>query len=252
MILDDSIQNHRDLDDVQLTAVRSNCFEYMLRGRFMLKSDAAEPWRGAITARRAAILFGGLGLVSGGLSTQISELFATDLWPSPLTGVAFGIAVCLALYLTVRPKWLLLAIAFLAVQLAWRAAIETAISVEDAMRQSSPLNVSQLLDSVMAQAPELSNSGTLAQAKPFSRLDRNMLLPGLIAGAVGAIGTWLGAAFCAVGLRRPAAFALTVATGAITGLFLAVDLSVLFPVWQTAVAASIGLMILPPRDAGGA
>jgi hypothetical protein len=218
----------------------------------MLKSDAAEPWRGAITAWRAALIFGGLGLASGALSTQISELFATDLWPSPLTGVAFGIAVCLALYLSVRPKWLLLAIAFLAVQLTWRAAIETAISVEEAMRRSSPLNVSQVLDSVMAQAPELNNSGTLAQAKPFSRLDRNMLLPGLIAGAVGAIGTWLGAAFCAARLRRPAAFALTVATGSIAGLLLAVDLFALFLVWQTAVAASIGFMIVPPRQAGGA
>jgi hypothetical protein len=221
----------------------------MLRGRFMLKSDAAEPWRGAITARRAAILFGGLGLVSGALSTQLSDLLATDFWPSPLTGVAFGLAVCLALYLTVRPKWLLLAIAFLAIQLAWRAAIETATSVDDAMRQYSPLDVSLLWNKA---AQELNNSGAQPQAKPWLRLDRNMLVPGLIAGAVGAIGTWLGAAFCAARLRRPAAFALTAAAGAIAGLLLAVDSLALFPVWQTAVAASIGLMTLPLRQAGGA
>lgn len=212
----------------------------------MLKADAAEPWRPVITARRAAMMFGGLGLISGALSTQVSDLLATDLWPSPLTGVAFGIALCLALYLTVRPKWLLLAIAFLAVQLAWRGAIETAISVDDAMRQ--PLDVSQLWNTAVQ---ERNDSGAQPQAKPLWRVDRKMVLPGLIAGAVGAIGTWLGAAFCAAGLRRPAAFALTVAAGSIAGLFLAVDSLALFPIWQAAVAASIGLMIPPPREAGG-
>lgn len=212
----------------------------------MLKTDAAELWREAVSARRAALLFGGLGLISGALSTQLSELLATELWPSPLTGVAFGTALCLALYLTARPRWLFLAVAFLAVQLSWRAAIETAMFVEDAMRQSSPLNAGALLESGLRQVQEFNDGSTPPEAT-LGRFDQKMLVSGLFAGAVGAAGTWLGGAFCAAGLRRPAAFALTVAMGTIAGMLLASDTLVLFPVWQAAVAASIGLMIAPPR-----
>ena len=82
------------------------------------------------------------------------------------------------------------------------------------------------------------------------RYNLDMIPPGLIAGAVGAAGTWLGAAFCAAALRSRAAVALAVLTGTLAGLATVLGPFALYPIWQTAMAASLGFSVVARSNAG--
>jgi hypothetical protein len=216
----------------------------------MLKLDTVDAYRNGAAGRwRSLTLFAGLGLASGALSTGVSDWLSTDLWTSPLVGVAFGVAICLAFYLTVKPTRLRLLFAFLAIQLAWQAAIQTGIYVDDQTRSRLQIDLPSLWNhgaqqSVAPDAPQPGGQDNVSQSSSrLWRYDQKMILPGLTAGAVGAMGTWLGALFCAAGLSTLAAFALAVITGALAGLFLGFDMLVLFPVWQMAVAAALGVWV---------
>ena len=75
----------------------------------------------------------------------------------------------------------------------------------------------------------------------------NDYLAGMAAGAVGATLTILGGALTAPALRRPIAWIMTIAIGAIFGILIALpdwnveeNLYILFVPWQAMVAASIG------------
>lgn len=179
--------------------------------------DTTESYRWAALRRHPVILFAGLGLVSGALSIPLINMLTMEWLGSPLVGLVFGVAICLALYGTATPKWRSLAIAFLAIQLTWQAGQHTAYYVHDRL---TPLGSSQ----------------------PGIKYWR-MIPPGLTAGAVGAAGTWLGAAFCAAALRTRAAGALAVFTGIVAGLATVLGPFALFPIWQIAVAASLGVSI---------
>jgi hypothetical protein len=209
----------------------------------VLKQNTAKlRQRMAALAARPVILFAALGLFSGALSVPLSYLQGTELWRLPLVGLAFGVAVCLALHLAVRPKWLLLAIAFLAIQIAWQAAIYTAFQPIVALAPMGEPSFGQ-----NAHGPNAGPVPTRAEGR--DSWGRHMILPVLTAGAIGAVGTWLGAAFCAAKLRSPsAAFGVTL-TGALAGLalgvdwYMGVDWYALFPIWQMAVAAALGFLI---------
>jgi hypothetical protein len=211
----------------------------------MLKQYAVSLYpRVAMLRHRPVVLFAGLGLLSGAGGAGV---VATKFLTGYLIAVAFGVAICVALYLTTRPKWPRLAIAFLAVQLAWQAALETGAYVHKQIHDPFPLG---FMPDLWGHRPKRSAEPIPDRShfpnSPFWRYGREMVLPGLTAGAVGAAGTWLGAVVCAAALRRLAAFAFAVLAGALAGLFLGFNSPLfftLFPIWQMAVAASLGFWV---------
>jgi hypothetical protein len=75
---------------------------------------------------------------------------------------------------------------------------------------------------------------------------------GLVAGAIGALATWAGAAAFTPMLRRGRQAAMIVATGALFGLLLPLTNhydsgAILLLPWQAAVAGMIGFAIAPVR-----
>lgn len=171
----------------------------------------------------------GSGLVSavsadwpGGSTVSLPLGFdLKPVWP----GIAYGVALSIAFRRLARASCARLAAAFLVVQAAWQAAVSVAILVHGGVVV-----------------------GSAASWGPV-QLDGRMVLPGFMAGAVGAFGTWLAAAVCAAPARFPGVAAAASLTGAVSGLLLAVDNRfLLYVVWQCAVAAMLLKEIAGPRD----
>ncbi len=174
-------------------------------------------------------VFIGLALLSAIVSAVSSELpggatvklpMGVDLipvWP----GIAFGTALCLAIRSVVVASPPRLAACFLCVQIAWQLAVQAALAVHENADLGAALSVPGL-----------------------SAFDGRMLLPGLVAGAVGGIGTWLAAAVAAPVLRSGRVAGLSLLVGAVAGLVLSLDsLLALFVIWQGGLAAVIGRAI---------
>ena len=176
----------------------------------------------AIWRERPAVALVVLGLVSGLLSAFIGVnyefpilwpvgwVFALDHGPVPI-GVFFAGAMALGLYQWSRNVWVP-PVVFLATMYGWSAAIHTAIRVQR-------------------------NVGD----------DAHLIAASVLAGAIGAGLTHLGAAAFIPELRRPARIAITCAVGAVVGLLFLlgerryIDARVLYVVWQPAVAFAIGM-----------
>jgi hypothetical protein len=172
--------------------------------------------------RQPALAMGALGLLSGLFSAgigfdlelrwlkPIAAIFFLDAGPLPI-GLAFGMAIALALWPATRNAWVLPVLP-LTTLYAWSAAIQVAIRLQR-NEDDTP----------------------------------HLVAASLAAGAVGAGLTHLGCAIFARELRRPVRLAATCAVGSIAGLLLfagqrkLVDERLLFLVWQPAVAFCIGL-----------
>ena len=171
---------------------------------------------------RAALVLGGLGLVSG----LCSAAFGFDLelpWLKPVAsvffievgavpvGLFFAAAMALGMALLTGNVWALPAVV-VTTMYAWSAAIHTAIRLQ-----------------------------------PSGGGDPYLIAASLAAGAVGAGITHLGCAIFAPGLRRPARIALTCAVGAAAGMLFYlgersfVPQKALYIVWQPVVGFYIGL-----------
>jgi hypothetical protein len=184
----------------------------------------------------------GIGVVTGlisGLPSPLPDLrlenpeLLINAEGIPLhAGIAFGAGVALMLWLWVKrdPGKCLLAMAL--TLMGWLAAVNTANDVMQALVGSELF-------------------GTVQGAKA-SRETVGWILAGVIGGAVGAGLTAFGAGVPGEEIRRPQAWGLIVAAGALCGLLLypaaLVDLiMLLFVPWQAAVAAAIAYALARPR-----
>ena len=191
---------------------------------------------------RAVAIAAGIGAVTGfvsGLPSPFPDLRLED--PELLinaegiplhAGVAFGAGVALILWLWAKrdPAKCLLAMAL--TLMGWLAAVNTANDVMQALVGSELF-------------------GTVHGAKA-SREIVGWVLAGLIGGAIGAGLTAFGAGVPAEAIRRPQAWGLIVALGALFGLLLypaalADLIMLLFVPWQAAVLASIAHALAQPK-----
>ncbi len=191
---------------------------------------------------RAVAIAAGIGAVTGfvsGLPSPLPDLrledpeFLINAEGIPLhAGVAFGAGVALILWLWAKrdPGKCLLAMAL--TLMGWLAAVNTANDVMQALVGSELF-------------------GTVQGAKA-SREMVGWVLAGVIGGAIGAGLTAFGAGVPAEAIRRPQAWGLIVALGALFGLLLypaalADLIMLLFVPWQAAVLASIAYALAWPK-----
>jgi hypothetical protein len=178
-----------------------------------------------IWRERPAVSLAALGLVSGLLSAAVGFTLRIERL-DPLAGLFFLSAEMLPIgflfgaviagdFALRRRRALAVPVLLVTTMYAWSAAIHTAIRLHRI------------------------GGGDAGHIGP--------LLGGLVAGAVGAGLTQLGAAQFAPELRRPRSLALTCAVGSAAGVLFnlgdrnVIDARLLFVVWQPAVAFCIGL-----------
>lgn len=183
---------------------------------------------------RAVTIMAGVGILTGLISSLPSPLpevrleepaFLINAKGIPLhAGIAFGSGLAVMLWLWVSRDLgkCLLALALTIV--GWLVAVNTANDVMSAVVSSGLF-------------------GTAEGAKA-NREVVGWVLAGFVGGAIGAGLTAFGAGIAADAIRRPEAWALIVATGALFGLLLypAAHWNTIVPLfvpWQAAVAASI-------------
>jgi hypothetical protein len=178
-----------------------------------------------IWRERPSISLAALGLLSGLLSAAAGFTLRIELL-DPLAGLFFLSAE-------------MLPIGFL---------FGAVVAGDIAIRQRRVLAVPVLLVSTMyAWSAAIHTAVRLHRVGGGDAGHVGPVLAGLVAGALGAGLTQLGAAQFAPGLRRPRRLAVTCAVGAAAGLLFylgdrnIIDARVLFIVWQPAVAFSIGL-----------
>ncbi len=172
-----------------------------------------------------AVVLGALGVLSGSLGTQFLGA-GLGVAPAPglymvLAGVWFGLVVAFGIW-----NWgsasVLAALATVATTwISWELAVNTALQLDGRALDGLPI----------AEA-----------VKPY--------IGGIAAGAVGAFGTWCGAAYSLPLLRRIAPAAAMTATGAVFGMLLPWtshydNPAVLLVPWQCAVAALLGFYLAP-------
>jgi hypothetical protein len=195
----------------------------------MLEAHASK----GVSGRRTAIVFAGLAVLSAFASAYLAGamLSAAGFDTLPLPGLYFGLALGLGAWLCCG-RGVTGALTFLATTIvAWLLAFEAA------------RRVSQLLGQ--------------AGLREVGGLDVENLVAGIIAGAVGAGGTFIGARIVAPGLWSASRLGRVTLAGAALGALLdpAIEgdgamLLLLFLPWQTAVAALIGGYMARPAVAG--
>jgi hypothetical protein len=168
-----------------------------------------------------------LGCISAALGTTFLDINYGSA-PQPgaylvLTGLWFGLVIGFAVWRWGTASLMAVAMAIVTTWLAWEAAV----------------NVAMQIDRPWPQAIDI--------AKTYKSY-----VTGFVAGAVGALLTWAGAAAHLPELRNSRVAATVTATGALFGLlFPATDIFdsglVLLLPWQAAVAAIIGVYINPSR-----
>jgi hypothetical protein len=178
-----------------------------------------------IWRERPEVLLAGLGLLSGLLSAAAGFTLRIELLDPPASlfflsaemlpiGFLFGAVVAGGIAIRQR-RMLAVPVLLVTTMYAWSAAIHTAVRLHH------------------VAGGDAGHAGSL--------------LAGLVAGALGAGLTQLGASQFAPGLRRLRRLAATCAVGAAAGLVFylgnrnIVDARLLFVVWQPAVAFAIGL-----------
>lgn len=170
--------------------------------------------------KHPALILAPLGAISGILGTQLLGAGIGSA-PNPgiymvFTGLWFGLVVGYAVWRWGNPAWTAAATALLGTWLGWEAAVNIAIQIDRPWLGAAPM---------------------VLTLKSYAA--------GFVAGAVGALITWAGAATCVPSLRRNATVASITATGAVLGLLLPLTNNydsgiVLLVPWQTAIAALFG------------
>jgi hypothetical protein len=203
--------------------------------------------------------FAAAGAASGLLTFFLPILPGTGLLkPIVLTnispGIYFGFALCALFHWKLRSPARALMLALLMVQLAWQGAVATALVVgpevkladrEIAVTTPDSSEPSQDAEAPADSPPTTETETAVEESRPLLR--RNDIIPGILAGAVGAFGTWLAGLFCHRGLRSFDAAIVTTFVGAVLGTLLAANEFVLYVAWQSAVAASIARGVVKHR-----
>jgi hypothetical protein len=176
-----------------------------------------------LASARPPLVLAALGAASGFLG-MFALGFGYGEAPHPglhmvLTGVWFGLVIGFGVWRWGNRSWGAVAIAAGATWIAWEAAVNLALLLDQHWLQATPL------------PPRLRTHVT-----------------GLAAGAVGASLTWAGAAYGIVALRTGRAAMRVAATGAVFGLLLVATHNydsplVLLVPWQAAVAAALGMAL---------
>jgi hypothetical protein len=191
--------------------------------------------------------FASAGLLSGVLSTYLSELPGSGLLDSIggfnfYPGIYFGLALCVLFYKRLGAPLARLAIVLLVVQASWQAAVRVGVAASNIGElKKMPIAETEAASVEHASSEDTSSQPTSAGAPHTFRsiIAYDLIIPGLIAGLVGAFGTWL-ATIVAIGrLRSFESGLFTTVIGGVAGLLLAVDLPLLYIVWQSVVAASL-------------
>jgi hypothetical protein len=169
-----------------------------------------------------------LGIVSGGLGTLGLGLNYGEA-PAPgiymiLAGLWFGLVVGFAIWTWGKRSWTAAAVGLAVTWLAWQVAVNLALQLES----------NWLKDVVRADA-------------------LRAYVTGFMAGAVGALLVWAGAAVAAPVLQRLSTAAMVVATGAVLGLLLQWtsnydNSAILLVPWQAGVAAALGYGLASSRQ----
>jgi len=197
------------------------------------------------SANRGLLLFFvGAALVSGLLSVAavftkdfgiqyfIKSWYENNVGGMFVPGVAFGLAVCVVLFLKQHVSVLKLLLTFLVIQVTWHLAFRTTLLTLDSF--------------------QLATNGKPATLSDFAE-HPIVAVPGFfVGGAMGGFGTWAAAALSAFKLRSLEGAVLTTVTGfvASTATVLAVPVwtqIVIFPIWQPLIAASLAYGILRYR-----
>lgn len=183
---------------------------------------------------RAVMILAGVGILTGLISSLPSPLPDLRLEDPEIlinadgvplhAGIAFGAGLAAMLWLWASRDLGKCLLAMALTVMGWLAAVNTA-------------------NDVMSAVVSTDLFGTAAGAKA-SREVVGWVLAGLVGGAIGAGLTAFGAGFAATGVKRPEAWSLIVAIGALFGLLLYPAahwnaMVLLFVPWQAAVAASI-------------
>ena len=162
-----------------------------------------------------------LGAVSGTTST-LAPGFAIDGLPANLglfmvlAGIWFGLVVAFGVWFFARRDLMAFATVIATTWIAWEVAVNLAMQLSE-----YSLKISLLPDTP------------------------RQYVSGVVAGAVGALLTWAGAAYFSPILRHRVAAACIAGAGAVLGLLLPLSMSadhpsILFVPWQTGVAAMLG------------
>jgi hypothetical protein len=165
-----------------------------------------------------------LGAMSGAMSALVPG-FAIEGMPSSLglfmvmAGVWFGLVVAIGVWRFAGARAAATAAVLVTTWIAWEVAVNLAMQISE-----YSLKISALPDTP------------------------RQYLAGFVAGAVGALLTWSGAAFFSTALRRGVVAACIAAAGALLGLLLPWSMSgdypaILFLPWQTGVAATLGYFL---------
>jgi hypothetical protein len=182
-----------------------------------------------IIEQHPALVLASLGVLSGYLGTLGLDFGfgeAPDLGIYMIhAGILFGLVVAFGVWTWGKRSWTSAAVPLLATWVAWEAAVNIGLQLE-----------SNWLKDVVS-------SDTL-----------RAYMTGSIAGAVGALLMWGGAAVVAPVLQRWSTAVMVVATGAVLGLLMQAtnnydSPAILLVPWQAGVAAMLGLGLAPARKA---
>lgn len=197
-----------------------------------------------VGANNLLLSFGGMGLVTGLLTSLV---YPNILHPFA-AGIFFGLGIC-GLFWRCRAPIVSLVMAFLIVQGAWCCAWQCAAELSDIIKykerpHSQATGIAADSSTDISENAESSGDAHDSGDRIWDKLIRinwSYIIPGLVAGAIGAFGTWMAGAMCHTKLRAVDACLVTTSVGSILGTLLAFDYSValLFLPWQSAVAASL-------------
>ena len=205
-----------------------------------------------LTTRVPSLWMAGFGILSGLLSDVSLALPVPpplDLIGAPLyPGLLFGLAIAAGVYLFGGASWWRALLVLALTLIAWIAAFRGCVAIYEALAA----------DWLVAQgAAPIAPNRSIDPAEALRLKDalKSNLIPLIAslmaAGAIGAGGTALGAAFVVPALRHPIAWLSTASIGALCalGLFLGdaligsppgLEFTGLFVIWQALVAATIG------------
>lgn len=209
------------------------------------------------------LYFLGAGVVSGLLSHFVSGLpgehllkpfgFNMSIYP----GIYFGVALSLLLFWKLRVPIAKLIVVLVVVQIAWQLAVHSGLAAGDILELKLPQVAEDAgiqPDGTTTDSSSSADSTTPAtgteeqQRQSMFTPNSNMLIPGFFAGLVGAFGTWLAGAIAVRRLIDPGIILVVTVTGGIAGLLLYLNHGlVLYPIWQSLVAGSIGYGLIKTR-----
>lgn len=170
-----------------------------------------------------------LGIVSGWLGTYALGL-GFGVAPAIgvymiLSGIWFGLVVGFGVWAWGQRSWTAAAVALAATWIGWEVAVNLALQLDENWLKGAAI-------------PDVLRSYMI----------------GFVAGAVGALLVWVGAALFTPALQRVSTAAMVVATGAAFGLLLPWtsnydNPAILLLPWQAGVAAVLGFGLAPSRTA---